>query len=119
MCSTTLAIFTSLTTLWTLVLCSKLALSFWHVKSCLQGNYLKCGVKNLKICPRELQCDKLINWKSIGYEMVGKIDDGKDKKAQKVEYHETQPQELLQYLTPCLKEFILHNYVYRWQDLQF
>jgi len=25
----------------------------------------------------------------------------------------------LQYLTPSLKEFILHNYVYRWQDLQF
>jgi hypothetical protein len=91
MCSTNLVIFTSLTTLWTLVLCSKLALSFWHAKSCLQGNYLECGVKNLKICLRELQCDKSINWKSIGYEVVGMINDGKDKKAQKVEYHENQP----------------------------
>jgi YesN/AraC family two-component response regulator len=44
----------------------------------------------LKIFPEELQFDKLINWKSIGYEMVGKANDGKEKKAQKVEYHETQ-----------------------------
>jgi len=36
-----------------------------------------------------IQFDKLINWKNIGFEMVGKIYDGKDKKAQKVEYHET------------------------------
>jgi hypothetical protein len=32
--------------------------------------------------------NKLIR-KNINYEMVGKTNDGKDKKAQKVEYHET------------------------------
>lgn len=88
-CSTNLVIFTCLTTLWTSILCSKLVLSLWHAKNCLQGDYLECGINFLKICPKELQFDRLINWKNIGFKMVGKIYDGKDKKAQKVEYHET------------------------------
>jgi hypothetical protein len=38
----------------------------------------------LKIFPKELQFDKLINWKNIGYEVVGKTNDGKEKKDRKL-----------------------------------
>ncbi len=51
--------------------------------------------------------------------MVGKKNVENDKKVHKVQYHETQPKELLKYLNPHLKEFFLHNYASRWQDLQF
>jgi hypothetical protein len=54
------------------------------VKNCLQGDCLKCGVKNLKICPEELQFDKLINWKNIGYEMVERYMMGRTRKRRKL-----------------------------------
>jgi len=80
---------------------------------------LECGVTTFKICPRELQSNKLIEWKNIGYEVVRKINEGGEKEAQKLAYHLTLLKELLEYLYPHLKEFVLHNYVSRWQDLQF
>jgi hypothetical protein len=108
-----------LTALWTSIICSKPKLSIWHSKSCLQADCLECGVSSFKKIPQDLQYENLIHWKSTRYEVVGKIDVGKNKKVHKVEYHETQPKELLKYLNPHLKEFVLHNYVFRWQDLQF
>ncbi len=35
-----------------------------------------------------------------------------------MEYNETPPCDLIQYLKPCLKELVLHNYVTCWQDVQ-
>jgi len=62
----------------------------------------------------------LVSWKSIGYEIVGHTKkDGKEKKGSKLEYHETPPLDLIQYLKPQFKKFVLHNYVARWQDAQF
>ncbi len=61
----------------------------------------------------------MVEWKSIGYEVVGKIGDGRDKKAQELEYHESHPIVLLEYLKPHFKEFILHNYIAQWQEIQF
>jgi hypothetical protein len=58
----------------------------------------------------------LISWRSIGYEVVGHIEDGKEKKASKLEYHKTPPLDLINYLKPCLKEYVFHNYMARWQD---
>jgi hypothetical protein len=51
-----------------------------------------------------------VKWKSIGSEVVGQGDDGKDKKAPKVMYNETVPEEFFQYLKPKLKVFVRHNY---------
>ncbi len=47
------------------------------------------------------------------------IEESKEKKASKVEYNEAPPRDLIQYLKPCLKEFVLHNYVAHWQDVWF
>jgi hypothetical protein len=65
----------------------------------------------LKICLEEHISNQLVQWNSIGYEVVGKTGDGRDKKAQKLEYHESHPIALLEYLKPHLKELILHNYI--------
>ncbi len=110
-CFANLAFFNVLTQLWMLVICPKLELSLWHAKSCLEGLCSNYGVNNLKICPEELNSNQLAPWKNIGYEVVGKTSDGRDKKAQKLEYHESHPIALLEYMKPHLKEFILHNYI--------
>jgi hypothetical protein len=80
-------------------------------KGCLEGLCPSCGVDNLKICLEEFISNQLVQWKNTRYEVVGKTSDGKDKKAQKLEYHESHPIILLEYLKPHFKEFILHNYI--------
>jgi hypothetical protein len=45
---------------------------------------LECGITTFNIYPWGLQYDKLIEWKSIGYEVVGKIDEGRDNKVKKL-----------------------------------
>jgi hypothetical protein len=82
------------------------------------GQCHNCGVDIFKVCPKEFQSKKLIFWKSIRYEVVGFAEEGKEKKASKMEYNETPPCDLIQYLKPCLKELVLHNYVTCWQDVQ-
>jgi hypothetical protein len=47
------------------------------------------------------------------YEVVGHIEEGKEKNASKVEFHATPLRELIAYLKPCLKQFVLHNF---WLD---
>jgi hypothetical protein len=42
-----------------------------------------------KVCPKELVYDKLIQWKSIRYEVIRKTYGGRDKKVQKLEYYES------------------------------
>ncbi len=46
------------------------------------------------MCLEELNYEKLIQCKSIWYEVVGKTNDDGFLKAQKMEYHETQPKAL-------------------------
>lgn len=75
--------------MWTSMVCSKPDYVFWHDRKCLLGDCCNCGVDTFKICPKEVQYDKLISWKGIGYEMVGFINEGKEKKASKLEYKET------------------------------
>jgi len=59
-------------------------LSPWHVKRCLEGECLECGITTFKVYPWGLQSSKLIKWKSIEYEVVGKIDEGRYKKVKKL-----------------------------------
>jgi hypothetical protein len=76
-------------------------------------------VKLLLVCPLEITSEEVVKWKSIGYKLVGIIEEGNLRKASTLEYCETTPRELLDYLKPKLQAFVLHNYVASWQDLQF
>jgi hypothetical protein len=118
-CSASLVTFNSFTTFWSSILCPLLPNSQWHKKACLLGDCACCGLRSLRICPLELNSTHLVKWKSIGSEVVGQGDDGKDKKAPKVMYNETVPEEFFQYLKPKLKAFVRHNYFTQWQNQQF
>ena len=73
----------------------------------------------MQVCPSEVSSEKLIKWKRTGYETIGVGEDGKRKKAIKIQYCETKPSELIDYLKPKLREFIVHNFLASWQDVQF
>ncbi len=47
-------------------------------------------MKTLSLCPIELITNDLIKWCSIGYEVVGHIEEGREKKTPKVEYHDVE-----------------------------
>jgi Zn ribbon nucleic-acid-binding protein len=83
----------------------------WHKRSCLLGECVECGVNLLRVCPSKMSSEKLVKWKSIGYKVVGTIDKGNQSKASTLEYRETTPHELIQYLKPKLQAFVLHNNV--------
>jgi hypothetical protein len=78
------------------------------------GDCNNCGVHTLKLCPLELETTTIIHWWSIGFEVVGHNEDGRDRKVFKVEYHNTHPSELFAYLKPCLRAFLFHNFIFRW-----
>jgi hypothetical protein len=111
--------FGRLTNLWTSILCEKGELSMWHKRSCLLGECVECGVNLLRVCPFEMSSVNLVKWKSIGYKVVGTTEEGNQRKASTLEYRETTPCELIEYLKPRLQAFVLHNYVASWQDFQF
>jgi hypothetical protein len=68
-------------------------------------------VKLLRVCPVELTSEQLVKWKHIGYKVVGTTEEGNPRKAATLEYRETKPSELFEYLKPKLQAFVLHNYI--------
>ena len=104
-CSGWNVVYDSLTSLWESILCKKDEYQMWHKRECLLGECQSCGIKLLKICPLELNSEVLVKWKSIGSEIVGYTEDGLPKKAPSVQYRETKPSELFEYLKPRLNSF--------------
>jgi hypothetical protein len=45
---------------------------------------------------------------------VGTILDGREKKVLRLVYNETPPRELIDYLRPKIKEFVVHNFIAYW-----
>jgi hypothetical protein len=99
---------------WFSVLCPINPNWLWHKRECLLGECSSYGVDTLNICPLELRSNQVIKWKSIGYEIIGHGEDGRDKKAPKVMYNKIAAREFFQYLKPKLKAFIRHNYFTQW-----
>jgi hypothetical protein len=91
----------------------------WFKKMCLMGKYDLCGVEKLKLSSMEIDSNETILWKCISHIVVGKNDEGQDKKAPLVEYNETPTRDLISYMKPKLTEFISHNFITQWQDCKF
>jgi hypothetical protein len=51
--------------------------------------------------------------------VVGTTEEGNPCKAATLEYRETKPSELFEYLKPKLQAFVLYNYIASWQDFEF
>lgn len=75
--ATQLWTFNGLIALWTSILCEKELDAMWHHSQCIAGECACCGWKSLRLCPWELNTDNFIKWCSIGYEVVGHIEEGK------------------------------------------
>ncbi len=88
--------------LWSSILCPKLELLVFHKRECLLGECPNCGVQTSKTCPSKLISKRLVMWHKISY-VVGQTSEGCDKKVSKVEYYETKPRELINYLNPNYK----------------
>ena len=82
-------------------------------------NCLDCGLQLLQVCPLELSSEKMVKWQSIDYKTIGTIEEGNPRKASVLEYRKTLSCELIEYLKPKLRAFVLHNYIALWQDYQF
>jgi hypothetical protein len=75
-CTAHLQIPKTLTSLWSLILCSKEKIIEFHKKECIMGDYLRCGIQLLKVCPKELVNHKKTQWSNIGHEVTGTTTDG-------------------------------------------
>jgi hypothetical protein len=51
--------------------------------------------------------------------VVGQTEEAKDRKVPIINYNETYFMDFIKYVQPCLKAFVLHNYLAHWQDVQF
>jgi hypothetical protein len=72
--------YNTLTSLWSSLLCSKEQNDEFHKKGCIMDDCLLCGIKLLKVYPKELSTSTKIEWHNIGYEVVNKTSNGQDKK---------------------------------------
>jgi hypothetical protein len=77
-------------------------MSTFHGRECLLEACKNCGIQTFQNYPFELTLERLVIWRKIRYVVVGKTNDGCDKKASRVEYCETKPCELIDYLKPKL-----------------
>jgi len=95
--STRFHLFGVITNLWMSILCVKPLNFLWHKRECLLGDCLDCGIQ-IKICFQELFSRHLIKWKNIGYEMVGQIEESKDRMVPTMKYSETTFVDYVKYL---------------------
>jgi hypothetical protein len=51
--------------------------------------------------------------------VIGKTNDGQEKKMSKVQYYETRPSVLIEYLKLKLQDFVIHSFTIKWQEKEF
>jgi hypothetical protein len=73
----------------------------------------------MKVCPSKLNSNILVFWHKITHVVVGKTNDGWKKKMFWVDYCETRPGVLIEYLTPKLQDFVRHNSTPKWHEKEF
>jgi hypothetical protein len=112
-------LFQILTSLCSAILCPKDGFEIFYQCDYIFSQCANCGVEKLKVYPYEQNLDLgVLPWCKISY-VVGKTSDGWNKKVSRVEYYETTPREMIEYLKPKLKEFVIHNFVAKWQEKEF
>jgi hypothetical protein len=75
--------------MWISVVYSKGELDIFHRKVCLMGQCPDCGVENLQLCPNEIETERYVQLWCIRYVVVGKNNNGQDKRVSRVEYKDT------------------------------
>ncbi len=57
-CTIYLQVYKTMTFLWSLILCAKDETVEFHKKRCIMGDYLRCMIESLNICPHELTTER-------------------------------------------------------------
>ena len=83
------------------------------------GSCQVCGIHKLKFYPSKLSTDTLIKWRRLVYVEVEKTRAGLVKTVLQLQYMETPPRVLIDYLKPRLVEYIVHNFISKWQEKEF
>jgi hypothetical protein len=78
-----------------------------------------CGIQKLQFYPTELSTDLLIKWRRVSYVVVGKNRSEGEKKVPQLQYMETPPRVLIEYLKPKLVKYVLHNFISKRQEKEF
>ena len=118
-CSAHLTKCDGVTKFWEQIVCPKGESEEFHKLECLMGSCSQCGVDSLQLCPNEeANAAFKLKWRCFSYEVVGVNDDGEPRKRIQEVFMETSCVEFIDYLKPKLKEFVRHNFVARWQDVQ-
>jgi hypothetical protein len=107
------------TKFWEQIVCPKGEADEFHKLDCLMGSCSKCGAHTLLLCPLEVSGPSMsMKWRCFSYEVVGVNDDGEPRKRISEVFMETSCVDFFEYLKPKLQEFVSHNFVARWQDVQ-
>lgn len=113
--------YTGVTAIWESLLCPKKQGVEYHSYPCLMGECKNCGVHKLQVCPREMAEDNILQVSVKVFQEVesGMDEDGKKKTIKDVVHKKMHCTELLCWFKDHIKQFIKHNFVYRWQAKQF
>jgi hypothetical protein len=73
------------------------------------------------LCDKEVDPnnDIIVSWRRFEKVRAGFTKKGEPKFAIRLEYRETSSRQFLAYAVPKVREFILHNWVYNWQERQY
>ena len=119
-CHADLCHFTGVTDMWHSVLCP-VKEDGWHARKCIKGECDFCGVDMLQLCPREMDdsIPLMVQWHNFEKVVHGRTRAGKENKVLRMMYQSTAAPIFVDYLKQKLSNFIIHNYIAKWQAEQF
>ncbi|KAG0572174.1 hypothetical protein KC19_VG074600 [Ceratodon purpureus] len=120
-CQSTMHSYKRATHLWEKTLCPKPTGSEWHRLKCVKGQCNTCGFHLLPICEAELEpeSNKSMTWRRFEMIQAGESRSGDPRTVIRLEYKVTNPWSFLAYTKPKILQFVLHQFVAKWQDTQF
>lgn len=120
-CGSLTEAFKGVTKLWLSTLSPLNDIQEWHALRCLRDDCNLCGVKLLSFCPCELDLSSeyLVPWRKFEKVFAGQTRDGVTKEVTRLECKLTPAIEFIDFARSKLPDFIMHNFVSKWQERQF
>jgi hypothetical protein len=109
--------------LWESCLCPPIELegTKWYHMKYVQSECFDCRFQLVPLCNKEVDLDSNIrmSWRRFEKVRAGFTKQGEPKFTICLEYNETNPRQFLAYAAPKVRQFLLHNHVYKWQEKQY
>lgn len=120
-CVASHAAYSSVSEIWESFLCKKAESSMFHDLSCLLGECATCLSRGARTCPKEISDNNVILSVKLFEDIeTGHIDDtGGKKKRKDVVIKHLHSKQFLPMFQQHVRRFVKHNFIARWQALQF